>query len=61
MKIIPFIFLSLFPANSTDAQNNGTVYESKSLYSNILKMDRKYSVCLPAPMKTGPRMFMHDI
>lgn len=57
MKIIPFILLSLFLANSTDAQNNGTVYESKSLYSNILKMDRKYSIYLPAGYESSDRNY----
>ena len=57
MKIIAFTLLSPFLASSIDAQNHGTVYESKSLYSNILKMDRKYSIYLPAGYESSDRNY----
>ncbi|HKJ82253.1 MAG TPA: alpha/beta hydrolase-fold protein [Ignavibacteriaceae bacterium] len=42
------ILTSLLLTIAIEAQSQGTAYESKTLYSNILKMDRKFSIYLPA-------------
>ena len=48
MRILLLILTSLFLTVAIEAQSQGTAYESKTLSSNILKMDRKFSIYLPA-------------
>lgn len=48
MKIITVIFAVLLWTISLQAQIQGDAYEEKTIHSNILKMDRKYAVYLPA-------------
>ena len=57
MKILSLLLLSLFWTISTEAQSQGTVYESRTLYSNILKMDRKFSIYLPAGYESSDRNY----
>jgi len=48
MRILLLTLTSLFLTIALEAQSQGTAYESKTLSSNILKMDRKFSIYLPA-------------
>lgn len=48
MRAISFTVLILLCTVVTEAQIQGSAYEAKTLYSNILKMDRKYAIYLPA-------------
>lgn len=48
MRILSLTLVSLLWIITLKAQTQGTTYESKTLYSNILKMDRKYAIYLPA-------------
>jgi enterochelin esterase-like enzyme len=48
MRILSLTLTSLLLAIAIEAQSQGTAYESKTLSSNILKMDRKFSIYLPA-------------
>ena len=48
MRILLLTLTSLFLTVAIEAQSQGTAYESKTLSSNILKMDRKFSIYLPA-------------
>jgi enterochelin esterase-like enzyme len=48
MRILLLTLTSLFLTIAIEAQSQGTAYESKTLSSNILKMDRKFSIYLPA-------------
>ena len=47
MKILTSLISFLFFVINTQAQNQGKVFDSKTLHSNILKMERKYSIYLP--------------
>jgi hypothetical protein len=47
MRILSLTLTSLLLTIAIEAQTQGTAYESKTLTSNILKMDRKFSVYLP--------------
>jgi enterochelin esterase-like enzyme len=49
--------MSLLLTNAIEAQNQGTAYESKTLFSNILKMDRKFSIYLPADYESSDRLY----
>ena len=48
MRILSLTLTSLLLTIAIEAQSQGTAYESKTLSSNILKMDRKFSIYLPA-------------
>ena len=48
MRILLLTLTSLFLTIAIEAQSQGTAYESKTLSSNILKMERKFSIYLPA-------------
>ena len=48
MRILLLTLTALFLTIAAEAQSQGTAYESKTLSSNILKMDRKFSIYLPA-------------
>jgi enterochelin esterase-like enzyme len=48
MRILTLTLTSLLMTIAIEAQSQGTAYESKTLSSNILKMDRKFSIYLPA-------------
>ncbi len=47
----------LLGALSLQSQNQGKAYESKTLYSNILKMDRQYSIYFPPGYRTSDRTY----
>ncbi len=55
MRILSLILTSLLLTIAIDAQTQGTAYESKTLSSNILKMDRKFSIYLPAGYESSDR------
>ena len=57
MKNLIISLLSLLWAITLQALPQGDAYESKTLYSNILKMDRKYSVYLPAGYESSDRSY----
>jgi enterochelin esterase-like enzyme len=57
MKRIIFISILFLFSASMKAQTQGTSYESKTFYSNILKMDRKYSIYLPADYNSSDRNY----
>ena len=48
MRNLSLTLMSLLLTIAVEAQSQGTAYESKVVYSNILKMDRKFSIYLPA-------------
>lgn len=55
MRIFTLTLVSLFCLTSLQAQTKGTVFENKSLSSNILKMERKYSIYLPEGYESSNR------
>lgn len=57
MRILYLTLMSLLLTNAIEAQNQGTAYESKTLSSNILKMDRKFSIYLPAGYESSDRVY----
>ena len=57
MRIITLTLVSLFCIITLQAQTTGTVYENKSLPSNILKMERKYSIYLPEGYESSDRTY----
>lgn len=57
MKIFSISLLALLLTVSLRAQTQGETYEAKTLHSNILKMDRKYSVYLPAGYESSDRTY----
>ncbi|MBN2764735.1 MAG: esterase family protein [Paludibacteraceae bacterium] len=57
MRIITLTLVSLFCIITLQAQTTGTVYENKSLSSNILKIERKYSIYLPEGYESSDRTY----
>ena len=57
MQILSLTLTSLLLTIAIEAQSQGTAYESKTLYSNILKMDRKFSIYLPAGYESSDRSY----
>ena len=57
MKVLTISLATLLWAITLQAQVQGDAYESKTLYSNILKMDRKYAIYLPAGYETSDRNY----
>lgn len=57
MKKFSFLLVSLFILSSIAYSQSGKVYDNLSLKSEILKMDRKYSVYLPADYETSNRSY----
>ena len=57
MRILLLTLTSLFLTVAIEAQSQGTAYESKTLSSNILKMDRKFSIYLPAGYESSDRSY----
>ena len=57
MRILLLTLTSLFLTIAIEAQSQGTAYESKTLSSNILKMDRKFSIYLPAGYESSDRSY----
>ena len=57
MRILSMTLMSLLMAIAVEAQTQGTAYESKTLYSNILKMDRKFSIYLPAGYESSDHFY----
>jgi enterochelin esterase-like enzyme len=57
MRILSLTLTSLLLAIAIEAQSQGTAYESKTLSSNILKMDRKFSIYLPAGYESSDRSY----
>jgi enterochelin esterase-like enzyme len=57
MRILSLILTSLLLTIAIEAQSQGTAYESKTLFSNILKMDRKFSIYLPAGYESSDRSY----
>lgn len=53
MKIFIISLAALLWAITLQAQIQGKAYESKTLSSNILKMDRKYAIYLPADYESS--------
>ena len=47
MKILTLSIAFLFLVITIQAQNQSKVFDSKTLHSNILNMERKYSIYLP--------------
>jgi hypothetical protein len=52
-----FPLTSLLLTIAVEAQTQSTAYESKTLYSNILKMDRKFSIYLPSGYESSDRAY----
>jgi enterochelin esterase-like enzyme len=57
MRILLLTLTSLFLTIAIEAQSQGTAYESKTLTSNILKMDRKFSIYLPTGYESSDRSY----
>lgn len=57
MRIIALFSGMLLWTAVVFAQNGGTINDSKTVNSKILKMDRKYSVYLPADYETSDRIY----
>jgi enterochelin esterase-like enzyme len=57
MRILSLTLTSLLLTIAIEAQSQGTAYESKTLSSNILKMDRKFSIYLPAGYESSDRSY----
>jgi enterochelin esterase-like enzyme len=57
MRILSLTLTSLLLTVAIEAQSQGTAYESKTLSSNILKMDRKFSIYLPAGYESSDRSY----
>ncbi len=57
MRILSLILTALLLTIAIEAQTQGTAYESKTLSSNILKMDRKFSIYLPAGYESSDRSY----
>ena len=57
MKFLTISLLSLLWAIGLQAQIQGAAYESKTLHSSILKMDRKYAIYLPAGYESSDRSY----
>jgi enterochelin esterase-like enzyme len=57
MRILSLTLTSLLLTIVIEAQSQGTAYESKTLSSNILKMDRKFSIYLPAGYESSDRSY----
>ena len=57
MRILSLTLTSILLTIAIEAQNQGTAYESKTLSSNILKMDRKFSIYLPAGYESSDRVY----
>jgi len=57
MRILLFTLTTLFVTIAVDAQSQGIAYESKTLSSVILKMDRKFSIYLPAGYESSDRVY----
>lgn len=57
MRILSLTLTSLLLTIALEAQSQGTAYESKTLSSNILKMDRKFSIYLPAGYESSDRSY----
>ena len=47
MKILTLSIAVLFLVITSQAQSQSRVFDSKTLHSNILNMERKYSIYLP--------------
>lgn len=57
MRVLTISLVPLFWAITLQAQIQGNAYESKTLYSDILKMDRKYAIYLPADYESSDRSY----
>ena len=57
MRILLLTLTSLFLTVAIEAQSQGTAYESKTLSSDILKMDRKFTIYLPAGYESSDRSY----
>jgi Enterochelin esterase and related enzymes len=56
-QLITAIILSTFLANSLFAQTSGQVFETRTVKSNILKAERKYSIYLPPGYDSTDRSY----
>lgn len=57
MRIFSFIVLMLLWLPAVQAQSKGTVFESKTHTSSLLKMDRNYSIYLPSDYDSSDRTY----
>ena len=57
MKTITLTLVLILGVSVLQAQMQGTVYESKSLTSKILKMERQYSIYLPEGYESSDRYY----
>jgi enterochelin esterase-like enzyme len=57
MRILSLTLISLLLTIAIEAQTQGIAYESKTLSSNILKMDRKFSIYLPAGYESSDHSY----
>ena len=57
MRILSFTLTALLLTIAIEAQSQGTAYESKTLSSDILKMDRKFTIYLPAGYESSDRSY----
>jgi len=57
MRVLTISLIALFWAISLHAQIQGEVFEAKTLYSDILKMDRNYAIYLPAGYESSDRSY----
>lgn len=55
--LLSFLALSLLFSTALFAQNGSKVFDNLSIPSKILKMDRKYSIYLPADYETSQRSY----
>ncbi|MDR1886453.1 MAG: esterase family protein [Prevotellaceae bacterium] len=56
-RLFTFAIAALFPLSGIYAQSGSVVYETRTLKSEILKMERKYSVYLPAGYNESDRSY----
>jgi len=56
-QILSFLMLCFFSAQMVFAQAGGKVFDSLTLPSKILKMDRKYAIYLPPDYETSQRSY----
>ena len=56
-KLISLLILCLFTLSIAIAQTGSKVYDSRTLPSKILKMDRKYAIYLPPDYETSERSY----
>ena len=57
MRTLSLILVTLLGTITLEAQTRGTTTETKTLYSDILKMDRKYAIYLPVGYESSDHSY----